>query len=259
MIDPAPWRPLAARIAGWRAGQGRDLLVGLSGVQGSGKSTLAALLVDLLGTDHGLRAVAVSIDDFYLTRAERSRLAATVHPLFLTRGVPGTHDMGLIRQFLASLSLTFGPVRVPRFDKTADDRAPQSAWTAIDAPVDVVIFEGWCLGARPQPAEALALPINALEAQEDADGRWRTAVNDQLAGPYAALWERLDRLLVLQAPSWDVVAGWRAQAETRMNAAELGRFMQHYERISRALLDDPPVADWVARLDAGRRAHPAGG
>jgi D-glycerate 3-kinase len=258
MIDSAPWQPLVARIAGWRAEQQRGLLLGLSGVQGSGKSTLAALLVELLG-GHGLRAVAVSLDDFYLGQAERARLAAEVHPLFATRGVPGTHDLGLISTSFDALLNSFGTVLVPRFDKTADDRAPESAWTRVEAPVDVVIFEGWCLGARPQAVPALSVPVNALEADEDNEGHWRGTVNAQLAGDYAALWARLDRLLLLQAPGWEVVAGWRAQAETRMGPAELSRFMQHYERISRDILDAPPPADWVVRLDAERQVVPAGG
>jgi len=176
-----------------------------------------------------------------------------------TRGVPGTHDLGLISTCFSQVLDESGPVLVPIFDKARDDRAPASDWKRIEAPVDVLIFEGWCLGARPQSAEVLARPVNALEAAEDPDGRWRQSVNEALAGAYAVLWGRLDRLLLLQAPSWDVVAGWRAQAETRMNAAELARFMQHYERISRAMIETPPPADWVVRLDATRRAVAAGG
>jgi pantothenate kinase-related protein Tda10 len=74
------------------AAHARPLVVGLTGPQGSGKSTLAARLPDLLAAA-GLNAGVLALDDLYLTKAERQRLAADVHPLFATRGVPGTHDV----------------------------------------------------------------------------------------------------------------------------------------------------------------------
>ncbi|WP_448098483.1 kinase [Luteibacter yeojuensis] len=243
----------------------RPFVLGISGLQGSGKSTLAAALIEA-ARGHGWGAVAISLDDAYLTRAEREALAAEVHPLLRTRGVPGTHDLTLLGSTLSALEKASPerPVLVPRFDKGRDDRYEQARWPAIAEPPRLVVLEGWCLGVEPAGVDELAEPVNMLEREEDADGRWRRWVNARLSG-YLTLWERLDALVVLQAPSWEVVARWRDQAERplrergeprAMNAVELSRFLQHYERISRrALRSLEGKADVVFSLDEHRRVH----
>lgn len=228
------------------------MFVGLAGAQGSGKSTMAPRLsAELAG--EGLRTALLALDDFYLTRAERRHLARTVHPLLATRGVPGTHDIGLLTDALIAL-LAGRTTRVPRFDKSSDDRAAEDR--QLDGPFDVVLLEGWCIGARLQPAEALAAPVNQLEREEDADGAWRRWVNRRLATDYAALFDRLDLRVFLRAPSFEVVLGWRAEQERElgaggMSAPELERFIAHYERVTRWMLADAP-ADLVIDLDAAR-------
>ena len=92
--------PLAERLAKHHDAARRTLLIGVNGSQGSGKSTLASLLVQLLAKNFGLKAVDLSIDDFYLTREARLSLASQIHPLFETRGVPGTHDVTLMCETL---------------------------------------------------------------------------------------------------------------------------------------------------------------
>ncbi len=257
--------PLAARIA--EAARGRGFTVGICGTQASGKSTLTAVTGRLLQA-RGLSVAILSLDDLYLTRAERARLAAEVHPLFATRGVPGTHDVALGLEVLGALKGA-GEVALPSFDKAADNRRPPADWPHVQAPVDVILFEGWCVGARPQPREALAEPVNALERDEDSDGRWRTYANDALAGPYQAMFGRLDLFVLLRAPSFEVVLDWRREQErklrerlTREGAAPsnamgdeaVARFIAHYERITRWILQEAPGrADIVVRLDAQRR------
>jgi D-glycerate 3-kinase len=237
--------PLARRAEALRRARGRTVVLGLCGAQGSGKSTIAAATVRLL-QGRRLSAVTLSLDDVYLTAAARRGLAARVHPLLATRGPPGTHDVALATQVLEALSAP-GEVAIPSFDKIADERRAPSEWPRVRAPVDVVIFEGWCLGARPQAAADLVPPRNALEAEADADGRWRRYVNDQLAGPYQELFARLDELVLLQAPSFDVVLGWRIEQERRlagdggMSEAEVARFVQHYERLTRWILQEMPA------------------
>lgn len=255
--------PLAERIAGWAAGRSAPLVVGLCGPQGSGKSTLAALTARALAARR-LTTAVLSIDDVYLTRAERLALADTVHPLLATRGVPGTHDVALGLSTLDALAGA-GPVALPRFDKAADDRAPRADWPLVEAPVDVALLEGWCVGARPQPPAALAAPVNGLERDEDPDGRWRAHVQAALAGPYAALFRRLDRLVLLQAPDFATVRAWRGEQEARlrerltdpgrtMDEAALDRFVAHYERLTLWIAEDlPAVADLVVGLDKRRR------
>ncbi|MFM5895180.1 MAG: kinase [Novosphingobium sp.] len=236
------------------------LVVGLCGAQGSGKSTLVAALAARLGAE-GIAAATLSLDDIYLTRAKRQDLARDVHPLLATRGVPGTHDVSLGFATLDALARGEA-VPLPRFDKGIDDRAALADWPLAPAATQVLLLEGWCLGARPQSVAALTEPVNMLEAGEDPEGIWRTYANDALTGPYRALFGRIDRLVLLAAPDWSVVAQWREQQESELRAVSLGamtpqqvqRFIQHYERLTRWILAEMPArADLVVRLDADRR------
>lgn len=239
---------------------GRPVVLGLAGAQGSGKSTLAAQLAARL-TGERLKAAAVSLDDFYLPRARRLALARSIHPLLATRGVPGTHDLPLLLDVLQRVRRGRAAC-LPVFDKLADDRLPPQHWRNM-ARLDVLVLEGWCVGARPQPQALLAAPVNSLEANEDAAGQWRRHVNATLAGHYQRVWARLDALTFLAAPDWEAVPRWRAQQEaalTRaqrrggMNAAALLRFCAHYERLTGWQLATMPArADLVLQLDAERR------
>ena len=240
----------------------RTPVFAISGLQGSGKSTLAAQIAARAEAD-GLRVAVLSLDDLYLTRAERQRLARDVHLLLATRGPPGTHDVALGCRVLDALKAGEDVV-VPRFDKLADDRMEDAAWTRVHGRVDLVLFEGWCVGATPEEDAALATPLNALERDEDADGRWRRHCNEALRRDYPALWSRLDALWFLQPPGFGIVRTWRWQQEQAMVArdparsgmdrAQLDHFIQHYERTSRHLLSTlPATADRVIRLDENRR------
>jgi D-glycerate 3-kinase len=266
------YQPLARELAVHHATAGRPLLVGLNGSQGSGKSTLAALLVQLLADVHDLRAIDLSIDDFYLSRRSRQALASKVHPLLATRGVPGTHDVSLLLETLQQLTRANAAVVVPRFDKASDDRCPEPEWLAVSAPVDVVIVEGWCLGVPPQPEEALHRPVNKLEAAEDPDGSWRRYINRQIHGQYQALYDLMEIWIMLQAPSFECVYQWRSEQETRlaeslleqgkdvygdtqvMTDTQLRRFIQHYQRLTEhALAELPGQVHYLFRLDDDRR------
>lgn len=233
----------------------------ITGLQGSGKSTLADQVAARAG-DAGLRVAVLSLDDLYLTRAQRQRLAAEVHPLLATRGPPGTHDVALGCRVLDGLR-NGEDVVLPRFNKLADDRASDDAWVRIDGRVDLVVFEGWCLKAAPEDDAALATPINALERDEDADGRWRRHCNDALRNEYPALWSRIDVLWFLQPPGFEIVRTWRWEQEqalvardpsrTGMDRTQLDRFIQHYERTSRHLLATlPAIAERTIALDEER-------
>lgn len=255
--------PLAERIAA--AARPGGIVVGICGPQASGKSTLTAVLARLLER-RGLKTAAISLDDLYLTRGERQELAERVHPLLAVRGVPGTHDVALGVEMLAALRRP-GTHERPVFEKARDDRRGQGA--PFEGPADVVLFEGWCVGARAQPTAALAAPVNALEAGQDADGAWRGFVNAALAGPYQQLFGALDLLVLLQAPSFEVVLGWRIEQERKlrerlsregadasraMSDAQVEGFIAHYERLTRWILEEMPRrADVVVGLDAERR------
>ncbi|WP_313392728.1 kinase [Sphingobium yanoikuyae] len=235
-------------------------VLGLCGAQGSGKSTLAQALQARMRV-RGVASAILSIDDLYLTKGEREVLAGSVHPLLRTRGVPGTHDVALGLRVLDALAAGRA-VRLPRFDKAVDDRLPEGAWPAAEAGLRLLILEGWCVGARAQEASELDAPVNALERDEDGDGRWRRFVNAALAGDYQTLFGRIDALALLAAPDFEVVQGWRTQQEAAlragggsavMNDAQVARFIQHYERLTRHILDEMPArADLVVALDARR-------
>jgi len=233
----------------------------ISGVQGSGKTTLAAQLA-ALARQRGLRAVSLSIDDFYLGLRERQRLGREKHPLLATRGPPGTHDVELACEVIDRLR-DGQAARLPRFDKLADRRLPPSRWRLVQG-TDLVVVEGWFLKTPPQAANELLAPINALEREHDPDGSWRAYCNEALARDYPALWSRLERLLLLQAPGFEVVPDWRWQQEQRMQAAsparpgmtrpQVERFVRLFERISRhALRTLPAIADRIVAIDARRR------
>ncbi|MDQ1362765.1 MAG: D-glycerate 3-kinase [Pseudomonadota bacterium] len=244
------YEPLAAWVHA-QYQQGKKI-IGISGAQGSGKSTLCKLLALLLQQCFGKSVVRLSLDDFYLTYAQRTGLAESVHPLLQTRGVPGTHDVGLAMAVLTALA-NGTPVSLPRFDKGRDDRVAENEWLSVNYPVDIILLEGWCVGATPQTAAQLQQPVNALEAQEDAQGLWRQYVNARLASGYQELFGMLDVLVMLKVPSFEKVHEWRALQESSlqqgMNAAQLQRFIMHYQRLTHhMLIEMPQRADLVLQI-----------
>lgn len=261
------YQPLAKDIASAAEVRGACLFLGVQGCQGSGKSTLASFVKIILEEQYELKVASISIDDFYLTRADREQLAASIHPLLRTRGVPGTHDLALAETtFTQLLALNEGNrLALPAFDKARDDRAPLQNWPEISGAIDVIIFEGWCVGVDPQTEEDIAQPINKLEANEDPHGIWRSYVNKQLAENYAALFARIHKLIVLNAPSFDCVYQWRALQEEKLaqkirneklrnahaqSPQELQRFISHYERLTRHCIQTMPTkADWLLPLN----------
>ncbi|MGM0768948.1 MAG: hypothetical protein ACQEV6_13065 [Pseudomonadota bacterium] len=255
--------PLARHILELRRTTQRAVVVGIHGAQGTGKSTLTLFLQQLLSRHFDCRTASFSLDDIYLTRAEREQLADTVHPLLITRGVPGTHDIALGQRLLDQLRAA-GPgerVPVPAFDKATDDRCPESRWPVFEGPADAILVEGWCLGAVPQKDHRdLANPVNALELAEDPDVVWREYVNECLSGSYRSFFGQMDTLIMLKAPSMECVLEWRTLQEHKlarriktapkegddepplriMSDDEVARFIMHYERITRRCLTEMP-------------------
>ncbi|AGG88005.1 MULTISPECIES: kinase [Rhodanobacter] len=253
---------LLDQYAGRIARSRRPYIIGLSGLQGSGKSTLARVM-KAQAEARGWATEVLSLDDFYYARSEREALARDVHPLLRSRGVPGTHEIELLMSVLAALPHASDklPVSHPRFDKGRDTRFPPSRWPRTTRPPKLVIVEGWALGIRPQLQAALARPVNELERSEDPDSSWRHWVNKQLRG-YQPLWRKFDALIVLQAPSWEIVRRWRGEQEQEllarhaplaMDASAMERFLAHFERLSRhALATLPALADTCVEYDDDR-------
>lgn len=252
--------PLGAWLVNRKKQIDGPLIVGVNGAQGAGKSTLFNLLEIILSEGFGLKVVGFSIDDLYKTRNERIELAETVHPLLQTRGVPGTHDIALGVDLLNSLKNSGEDTvtKIPVFDKSMDDRCETAVWQEWIGPVDVIFLEGWCVGALPQHSDQLAVPLNKLEEEEDPDASWRAYVNAQLGDNYQSLFAMIDVLIMLKVPSMDAVFEWRSLQEKKlaervnyiyntqqptqhlriMDDEQIKRFIQHYERLTRHMLDN---------------------
>ena len=222
-------------------------IIGLSGGQGSGKSTIAQLLKIILKSNFNLDTVVFSIDDFYKTLKERKKMSKKINRLFLTRGVPGTHDSKLLYECLVNLKKkSFKKVLIPRFDKSVDDRYLKNKWTKVLKKPNIVIFEGWCVGARPQKNVSLVNPINKLEKLEDKNLIWRKKVNDELKKRYKKIFSLIDDLIFLKVPSFKHVYKWRLLQERKlkrlskgkkiMNSKEIEKFIMFYERITRNMI-----------------------
>ena len=255
-------------LASWTRTCAAPSIIGLNGCQGSGKSTLATLMAQTMCQLHGVAAIVLSLDDFYLTKDERRRLAVDIHPLLMTRGVPGTHDMPLLLNTIEQLRAG-DRVSLPVFDKASDDRAAIQQWRTSTPGTELIILEGWCVGLSPQPTEQLATPVNDLEREQDADLVWRQAINQQLSDPYAALFAELDALLFLQAPYFDAVLEWRWEQEQQLSAQyqlahpadhdptmsrdDVVTFISYYQRLTEhALATLPQQADYVWALEKDR-------
>jgi D-glycerate 3-kinase len=234
---------------------------GIAGLQGTGKSTLSAQMA-ALAAGRGINVSVLSIDDFYLSHAARVELGCRVHPLCATRGVPGTHDVALACEVIDALR-DGRPVALPQFDKISDDCLPHSQWPLVQQ-ADLVILEGWFLKVPAQTEAKLLEPINPLERDEDPRGIWRHWSNAALSSTYPSLWSRLDRLLFLQGPGFEIVPHWRWQQEQTLQSAhpsrqamtrgQVDRFVQFFERDSRqAMRELPTIADATIRLDAERK------
>ena len=243
--------------------QSVPVVIGINGSQGSGKSTLSKILCNLLQQGFGKKVVTLSIDDLYKTRKQRFEMAESIHPLFKTRGVPGTHDIELAQSILSQLKQQTGPVRLPVFDKTTDDRKHEKYWPYSKQSTDIILFEGWCIGSVPEHDSQLNQAINELEKNEDSDSNWRQYVNRQLATDYQQLFSMIDKLIMLKIPDFDKVFEWRTLQENKLRKSstnkpseqimsndELKRFIMHFERITRHTLNEMPErADIILEID----------
>lgn len=268
--------PLAQHLHSLRQARSEPIVIGIHGAQGTGKSTLTLFLRELLTNHYRVPTASFSLDDLYLTRVEREKRANDIHPLFITRGVPGTHDLALGQNVIDQLKAAHHDTEtaIPAFDKSRDDRSPRAQWPVFKGGADIILVEGWCVGAVPAGSEEeLMGPVNELERSEDPEGLWRRNVNNCLKGEYSRFFSQLDSLIMLRAPSMECVLAWRTLQEHKlrdrsssapkegetdkgaepglriMSDEEIARFIMHYERITRASLKEMPArADCVINV-----------
>lgn len=257
--------PLSERIRTHQLSANKPYFVGINGSQGSGKSTLSDFIQAYLQQNYGVKVIVLSLDDFYFSQIERDIVAQDVHPLFKTRGVPGTHNMSQAKQVLNALKLG-QPTLIPRFNKATDNPYNQADWTLVPEPVDIIIFEGWSWGVDPQNAHQLAHPVNDFERLEDSNGEWRNHANLQLALHYKPLYQMMNKWIMLKAPSFADVFNWRLEQEQKlidatptelrpkaMSKVQVERFIQHYQRLTEHALNTlPHKCDEVFSLNSVR-------
>ena len=222
-------------------------VIGLTGGQGTGKSTISKILKIILKEAYKLETVIFSIDDFYKTLQERKEMSKNINSLFLTRGVPGTHDTQMLFQCIKNLKKdNFKKFNIPKFDKSIDNRSSKDKWLKVKIKPNIVIFEGWCVGAIAQKNKDLNLPINKLEKQEDIKKIWRRKVNSELKKNYKKIFNLIDKLIFLKVPSFKYVFKWRLLQEKKLRVTGKGnktmtdkqvkKFVMYYERITKHML-----------------------
>ena len=232
----------------------KPLIIGLAGGQGTGKTTITSIISIILKKYFKLDIFKISIDDFYKTRKQRTLLSKNKHSLLMTRGVPGTHDIDIMLNFFKKIKVkNFKILKLPKFNKGVDDRCKQSLWYKIQSKPDVVILEGWCVGARSQNSKELKKPVNSLEKIHDQNFKWRQYVNYQLKTKYKKLFNQLDYILFLKAKNFSLLRRWRLKQEKKlwlksknkknlkiMNKSEVKNFMDTYQRITQQMFKDMP-------------------
>jgi len=226
--------------------------VGLAGGQGTGKTTISSLIKIILIKYFKFNVFRISIDDFYKTRKERINLSKRVHPMLLTRGVPGTHDINMMLNFFRkSKSKKFNRLKLPKFNKAIDDRFNKKKWYDLKKKPDIIIFEGWCVGAKSEKNNTLKKTINSLEKAKDQKQIWRKYVNNQLKSKYKKLYSQLNCLVYLKAKNFSLLQRWRMKQERKlwiknkvkskiMNREDVLNFMQTYQRITQNMFRNMP-------------------
>ena len=240
-------------------------IIGLTGGQGTGKSTISNILKIILKEAYNLETVIFSIDDFYKTLKERKKMSRKISNLFLTRGVPGTHDTKMLFRCLKMLKINnFKKMNIPKFDKSIDDRSKKNKWLKVKKKPNIVIFEGWCVGATAQKNKDLNSPINKLEKLKDNKKIWRQKVNLELKRSYKKIFNLIDKLIFLKVPSFKYVFKWRLLQEKKlritskgnktMNDKQIENFVMFYERITKNMIKIlSKKADVVIGIDKKHR------
>jgi len=255
-----------------KADNKKPYFVGLAGGQGTGKTTISSIIKIILEKYFKLKVFKISIDDFYKTRKERIALSKKVHPMLLTRGVPGTHDINMMLDFFKkSKAKKFKSMKLPNFNKAIDDRFPKNKWNTINKRPDVIIFEGWCVGARAETNKTLKKSINSMEKANDHKLVWRKYVNQQLKTKYKKLYSQLNCMIYLKAKNFSLLQKWRLKQEHKlwlktkkkgghkiMSKGDVINFMQTYQRITQNMFKNmPKYASIILNLSSNHQIKTA--
>lgn len=232
----------------------------IAGSQGIGKTTLLMILKKNLNIFYKKKILSLSLDNYYLTKSQRVILSTKIHPLLLTRGVPGTHDTELLLQNINSFDKLQYPIKLPIFDKLSDDRV--NKFKSINSKKDILLLEGWCCGCPPVDNSYLFKNINSLEKQKDKNGQWRRYYNQKLKNEYAKIFNRFDSIIYLKAPSFSSISGWRYKQEKMiknknklsMNKKQILEFVQYYEKITKWMIRKLPlISSLIIDIDLNQK------
>ena len=192
--------------------------------------------------------------------------------MLMTRGVPGTHDVQMMLNFFKKAkSKNFKKIELPNFNKAIDDRSPKKNWYKIKEKPDVIIFEGWCVGAKAELSKNLKKPINYMEKSNDQKLVWRNYVNQQLKTNYRKLYSQLNCMIYLKAKNFSLLQKWRLKQEHKlklktkrasihkiMNKGDVINFMQTYQRITENMFKKMPrYASIILNLNSNHQIKSA--
>ena len=230
----------------------------VAGSQGSGKSSLSKLIKLYLEKFYNKSVVIISMDDFYLSKKQRTQLSKNIHPLFLTRGAPGTHDFELLNRKIMQIFDKEFPVYLPIFDKVTDTR--KRTYRKV-LKGDVIIFEGWCAGAQPVNQSYLQKNFNNLEKYKDKNFIWRNSYNEYL-NEYQKIFSQFNYFIYFQFNQWSHVLDWKYKQELELRDKKkdlalkkyLKEFIQYYEKVSKWMhLKVPKYCNILIKLNAHQK------
>ena len=232
-----------------REGRSRPFIVGLSGGQGSGKTTLCQKLEELL-INKKLSCCVLSLDDFYLSKAKRRELADRTHPLAFTRGVPGTHDVNLLKEVLTNLSekSPSNKIKIPIFSKLSDDLISKKKWRICPPHPQIILMEGWCIGAKPSFLSKD--PLTSWEKTNDPDGLWKSWTIIESV-KYQSVWDTLDFMIFIKQDNFEHIVNnrWNQEIKNLENSGathsvsqkDIREFCYHFESWTHALWKHLPT------------------
>ena len=233
----------------------------IAGSQGAGKSTLAILFKLALEKIYKKKVMLLSIDDYYLSKKKRIKLSKKIHPLLITRGVPGTHDIVALKNDIINFQQKKFPITTPTFNKLKDD---VSIKKKIIKNAEILLLEGWCCGSPSVNKEYLFQNINHLETILDKNKKWRQYYNSQLKKDYKKVFSLFDQQIYIQPPSFSYILKWRYNQEKNnalksrnkdfMNKKDLQKFIQHYEKLTKWMMKTMPAkADILIKIDSNQK------
>jgi len=233
----------------------------ISGSQGAGKSTLATLFKLVIEKNYKKKVMLLSIDDYYLSKNQRLKLSKKIHPLMITRGVPGTHNITALKDHINHFKKQHFPIITPTFNKLKDDISHKRK---VIKNAQILLLEGWCCGSKPISNKYLFKNINSIENVFDKNKIWRKYYNSLLQNEYKDVFSLFDKQIYIQIPSFKYVLNWRYLQEKSnasksnnkefMNKTDLHMFIQHYEKLTKWMMKTmPDKADIILKVDENQK------